>query len=124
MPSAPAPPDLFTTINGFGDRLYLSMIGDINLAITSAPPPVPAGTTNSTGFVGSHALAVPVERPMIIKEHTSVFAIFPLQSVFFIRHLPCVSLNLFCDFLSNYCGPYSFLSICSDQAFAWRPGTA
>src|SRR5262245_9269500 len=65
-PSAPAPPALFTTTSGRGDSLYLSTIGAINRAIWSAPPPVPAGTTNSMGLVGSHAstkLVRPPSRP-------------------------------------------------------------
>src|SRR5262249_16728631 len=56
-PSAPAPPDLLTTINGCFMRLCLDTIPCTSRAIWSAPPPVPAGTTNSTGLVGSHAAA-------------------------------------------------------------------
>src|ERR1700752_4565706 len=53
-PSAPAPPDLLmTTIDSF-ISLCLTMMPWIRRAIWSAPPPVPAGTTNSTGFLGSH----------------------------------------------------------------------
>src|SRR4051812_34358735 len=52
-PSAPAPPDLLTTINGCFIRLFLVMTPCSRRAIWSAPPPVPAGTTNSTGLVGS-----------------------------------------------------------------------
>src|SRR6188768_3607002 len=54
-PSAPAPPDLLTTINGCFIRLFLEMTPCKRRAIWSAPPPVPAGTTNSTGLVGSQA---------------------------------------------------------------------
>ena len=54
-PSAPAPPDLLTTITDSFISLCLTMIPWISRAIWSAPPPVPAGTTNSTGLVGSHA---------------------------------------------------------------------
>src|SRR2546425_693056 len=54
-PSAPAPPDLFTTIIGRGESLCFSAMPEIRRAIWSAPPPVPAGTTNSIGFVGSQA---------------------------------------------------------------------
>src|SRR6476660_2400480 len=54
-PSAPAPPDLFTTISGCFIRLFLVTTPCSRRAIWSAPPPVPAGTTNSTGFEGSHA---------------------------------------------------------------------
>ena len=54
-PSAPAPPDLFTTISGCFISLCLATMPWIRRAIWSAPPPVPAGTTNSTGFSGCHA---------------------------------------------------------------------
>ena len=54
-PSAPAPPDLLTTISGCFISLCLTTMPWIRRAIWSAPPPVPAGTTNSTGLVGSHA---------------------------------------------------------------------
>src|SRR5712692_809353 len=54
-PSAPAPPDLFTTMIGRGESLCFSAMPEIRRAIWSAPPPVPAGTTNSIGFVGSQA---------------------------------------------------------------------
>src|SRR5688572_12375165 len=54
-PSAPAPPALLmTTIDSF-INLCLTMMPWIRRAIWSAPPPVPAGITNSTGLVGSHA---------------------------------------------------------------------
>ena len=56
-PSAPAPPDLLTTMNGLGESLCFSARPAMSRAIWSAPPPVPAGTTNSTGLVGSHATA-------------------------------------------------------------------
>src|SRR4030042_6526735 len=59
-PSAPAPPDLLITIKGFGERLYFDISGETNRAITSAPPPAPAGTTNSTGLGGCQAAAVPI----------------------------------------------------------------
>src|SRR6185295_36311 len=58
-PSAPAPPDLLTTTIDSFISLCLTMIPWISRAIWSAPPPVPAGTTNSTGLVGSHAAAGP-----------------------------------------------------------------
>src|SRR3989454_12094256 len=54
-PSAPAPPDLLTTMSGRGESLCFSAMPEIRRAIWSAPPPVPAGTTNSIGFVGSQA---------------------------------------------------------------------
>src|SRR5438046_3204791 len=56
-PSAPAPPALLTTMMGRGDSLCLSEIPAMSRAIWSAPPPVPAGTTNSIGLVGSQAAA-------------------------------------------------------------------
>ena len=54
-PSAPAPPDLLMTTSGCFMMLCLTMTPWIRRAIWSAPPPVPAGTMNSTGLVGSHA---------------------------------------------------------------------
>src|SRR2546426_639185 len=56
-PSAPAPPDLLTTMSGRGESLCFSAMPAIRRAIWSAPPPVPAGTTNSIGLVGSQAAA-------------------------------------------------------------------
>src|SRR5881409_3164565 len=56
-PSAPAPPDLLTTMSGRGESLCFSAMPAISRAIWSAPPPVPAGTTNSIGLVGSQATA-------------------------------------------------------------------
>src|SRR3989441_3460738 len=56
-PSAPAPPDLFTTTMGRGVSLCFSAMPWMRRAIWSAPPPVPAGTTNSICLVGSHAAA-------------------------------------------------------------------
>src|SRR6266851_10383463 len=56
-PSAPAPPALLmTTIDCFISPC-LAMIPWIVRAIWSAPPPVPAGTMNSTVLVGSQACA-------------------------------------------------------------------
>ena len=54
-PSAPAPPDLFTTMMGRGENLCFSAMPAMRRAIWSAPPPVPAGITNSMGLLGSHA---------------------------------------------------------------------
>ena len=54
-PSAPAPPALLTTISGRGESLCFSAIPAMRRAIWSAPPPVPAGMTNSIGLVGSQA---------------------------------------------------------------------
>ena len=56
-PSPPAPPALFTTTTLCFIRLCLVMMPWIMRAIWSAPPPVPAGTMNSTLRVGSQALA-------------------------------------------------------------------
>src|SRR5688572_23947799 len=59
-PSAPAPPDLLTTTIDSFISLCLTMMPWIRRAIWSAPPPVPAGMTNSTGLLGSQAAwAVP-----------------------------------------------------------------
>ena len=46
---------LLTTISGCFIRLFLATTPWMQRAIWSAPPPVPAGTTSSTGLVGSHA---------------------------------------------------------------------
>src|SRR5438552_6955230 len=54
-PSAPAPPDLLTTMSGRGESLCFWAMLEIRRAIWPAPPPVPAGTTNAIGFVGSQA---------------------------------------------------------------------
>ena len=56
-PSAPAPPPLLTTMMGWAISLFLATTPWMKRAIWSAPPPVPAGTTNSTGLVGSQAIA-------------------------------------------------------------------
>jgi hypothetical protein len=56
-PSAPAPPDLLTTMSGSFMSLYLMTMPCSSRPIWSAPPPVPAGITNSTGLVGSQAKA-------------------------------------------------------------------
>src|SRR5712691_714820 len=53
--SAPAPPDLLTTRKFWEAMLFFWRTAEMKRAIRSAPPPVPAGTTNSTGFVGCHA---------------------------------------------------------------------
>src|SRR5262245_15809975 len=53
-PSPPAPPALLITTSGDFMRLYLVTIPWTVRAIWSAPPPVPAGTMNSTGRVGCH----------------------------------------------------------------------
>src|SRR5512134_1375055 len=75
-PSAPAPADLLMTIHGFGDSLYLDTSGEMNLAMTSAPPPDPAGMMNSTGLSGTQALAVPMEVNTNAKAHTTISPIF------------------------------------------------
>ena len=69
-PSAPAPPDLFTGIKGRGESLCFSAIPEISRAIWSAPPPVPAGMTNSMGFAGSQAFAVSKEeKPIAVRNN-------------------------------------------------------
>jgi hypothetical protein len=80
-PSAPAPPDLLMTTQGFGEMLYLDISGEMKRAITSAPPPAPAGTTNSTGLVGTQAAAVPIMTKAITKEQTTTSII--LKDPFF-----------------------------------------
>src|SRR5213078_5396573 len=55
-PSAPAPPDLLTTTIGCFIRLCLATMPWMARAIWSAPPPVPAGTLNSTVLVGSQVV--------------------------------------------------------------------
>ena len=54
-PSAPAPPALFTTTIGCRISPCLETMPWMTRAIWSAPPPVPAGTMNWTGRVGSQA---------------------------------------------------------------------
>src|SRR6478672_9318252 len=56
-PSAPAPPPLLTTTMGCFMRLCFAITDWMKRAIWSAPPPVPAGTMNSTVLVGSQAWA-------------------------------------------------------------------
>src|SRR5260221_4761194 len=65
-PSPPAPPALLTTTMLCFIRLCLVMIPWIIRAIWSAPPPVPAGTMNSTLRVGSQAAAGVAQRPAAI----------------------------------------------------------
>src|SRR5262249_28842723 len=62
-PSAPAPPALLTTMNGFGESSCFSAMPAMSRAIWSAPPPVPAGTTNSIGLAGSHAAPFAARAP-------------------------------------------------------------
>src|SRR5215813_9454598 len=54
-PSPPAPPDLLMTTIAVGMSLCLVTMPWMTRAIWSAPPPVPAGTMNSTGRVGCQA---------------------------------------------------------------------
>src|SRR6476660_7056280 len=56
-PSPPAPPDLLITTTDCFDSACLLMMPCITRAIWSAPPPVPAGTMISIGWLGSHAAA-------------------------------------------------------------------
>jgi hypothetical protein len=78
-------------MNGWGERLYLLMSGEMNLDITSAPPPVPAGTMNSTGFDGSHAPAVPIEKAIRTREKMIAAPILQTKNRFFIIQLPLFS---------------------------------
>jgi hypothetical protein len=53
------------------------MSGEMNRAIWSAPPPEPAGTTNSTGLVGCQAAsAIPIDRKHRTKQQTETPKIF------------------------------------------------
>ncbi len=70
-PSAPAPPALLmTTIDCF-IRLCFWMIAWLRRAIWSAPPPVPAGTMNSTVFVGSQPWACTAPAPSMPATNTA-----------------------------------------------------
>jgi hypothetical protein len=60
-PSAPAPPALLTTRMGCLISLFFATAAWMKRAIWSAPPPGPAGTTSSTGLVGSHGAAMAEE---------------------------------------------------------------
>jgi hypothetical protein len=73
------------TIQGFGEMLYFDISGEMNRAITSAPPPAPAGTTNSTGLAGTQAAAVPIVTKSITKEQTITIII--LNDTFFMFYL-------------------------------------
>src|SRR5262245_1018776 len=57
-PSAPAPPALLIGSIDCFIRLCFATMPCTARAIWSAPPPVPAGMTNSTFLVGSHACVV------------------------------------------------------------------
>jgi hypothetical protein len=57
----------------------------MNRAIWSAPPPDPAGTTNSTGLLGCQATAVPIVTESITKEQTTTITI--LKDTFFMFYL-------------------------------------
>src|SRR6476660_3259495 len=56
-PSPPAPPDLLITTTDCFDSACLLMMPCSTRAIWSAPPPVPAGTMISIGWLGSQAAA-------------------------------------------------------------------
>ena len=56
-PSMPELPALLTTLIGWRSSCLLAASWAMKRAIWSAPPPVPAGTTSSTGAVGSQARA-------------------------------------------------------------------
>jgi hypothetical protein len=53
--SAPEPPGLLTGVNGTGAIFSDAMMLCKSRTALSAPPPLPAITTNSTGFCGSQA---------------------------------------------------------------------
>ncbi|MHB1025024.1 MAG: hypothetical protein ACYC24_04860 [Desulfobacteria bacterium] len=53
----------------------------MNLAMTSAPPPDPAGMMNSTGLSGTHAFAVPMEVNTNTKEHATTNPIFSPENL-------------------------------------------
>ena len=89
-PSAPAPADLLMTTKGLGDSLCLEMIGEMNRAITSAPPPAPAGMMNSTGIFGSQAFAVPIEVITSAKEHATTIKIFSPENLLLMENTPHV----------------------------------
>jgi hypothetical protein len=88
-------------MNGVGENLYLLMSGEMNRAMTSAPPPVPAGIINSTGLVGSHACAVPIEMLIRTREKNTAAAILHTKNRFFIQHLLFLIGKLF-NFPSQY----------------------
>jgi hypothetical protein len=75
------------TIKGFGERLYFEMSGEMNRAIWSAPPPEPAGTTNSTGLLGSQASAILIEKINKVKKQTKATIILNLRASLFIVSL-------------------------------------
>ncbi|HEX9849657.1 hypothetical protein [Candidatus Deferrimicrobium sp.] len=54
----------------------------MNRAMTSAPPPDPAGMMNSTGLSGTQALAVPMEVNTNAKEHATTRPIFRPENLF------------------------------------------
>jgi hypothetical protein len=54
----------------------------MNRAMMSAPPPAPAGTTNSTGLSGTQALAVPMDVNANAKEHATTRPTFSPENLF------------------------------------------
>ncbi len=87
-PSAPAPPDLLTTIRGSFISLYLMTMPCSRRPIWSAPPPVPAGITNSTGLVGSHARAGVAAASARTAAATTFVRPRTSEAIFFIRLSP------------------------------------
>src|SRR4029079_16946480 len=87
-PSPPAPPDWLITTTDCLDRLCFVIMPCITRAIWSAPPPVPAGTMISIGWVGSHACAgidiatAPPKQSAATPKVLLVFRISLLPSVF------------------------------------------
>jgi hypothetical protein len=59
------------------------MSGEINRAIWSAPPPDPAGTTNSTGLLGCQAFAITADRKTNDKEQTETTTNLDSENAFF-----------------------------------------
>src|SRR6266852_3830286 len=87
-PSAPAPPDLLTTMIGRGESLCFSAMPAMRRAIWSAPPPVPAGITNSMGFVGSQAAWAP---PAPATTRNAANSEQPRRGIFFMVRVLLVS---------------------------------
>jgi hypothetical protein len=86
-------------MKGLGERLYFEIRGEMNRAITSAPPPAPAGTMNSMGLVGCQAFPVPIDKKNITKKKNKV-TLIP-KDFFFIIEPPSSSLDVLKRFNKN-----------------------